>query len=155
MNEFGAKKLGEVLAFSIAGIEIFERAESALSPLFAEFYAETLQSFIEQKEMVEGLAKELETEEITLKKAEGTKGKLIGMAEAYIGDAWDDPAECMEWLGFFEGAAIVHWKLVEGVAEEIQSDTLRDIADRGINLHKDVLSLVEDKIKEYGAKKSA
>lgn len=150
MNEFSAKKLGEVYAFSLAGIEIFTRAQSALKPLFSEYYDEVLNELNSQKTAVEDFIVDKDTKEITAKKAEATKAKLIGMAETYIGDQWDDPAECMEWLGFFEGAAIVHWKIVEGIGNKVDHQEINDLAQKGLILHKTILTTVEEKIKLHG-----
>ena len=36
MNEFGAKKLGEVLAFAVVEIETFEKGRTALSKVLGE-----------------------------------------------------------------------------------------------------------------------
>lgn len=153
MNEFSAKKLGEVLAFSQSGIEVFTRAKEALSELLSDEYQSTIDELTTQAGKIEDLATELECADITLQKAEKTKAKLIGMAETYIGDQWDDPAECMEWLGFFEGAAIVHWKLIEGISNKADNEKLSSLASDGVLLHRKVLTTVEEKIKSYGSEK--
>lgn len=155
MNEFSAKKLGEVLAFSRAGVEIFTRAESALKPLFAEYYDEVITELNSQKSALEDFISDQDTKEVTQKKAEGTKAKLIGMAETYIGNAWDDPAECMEWLGFFEGAAIVHWKIVEGIGTKVEHAEIRVLAEKGLIAHRTLLTTVEEKIKLHGEERAS
>jgi hypothetical protein len=112
MNDFVAKKLGEVMAFTSMGLELIERGGQALAGALGEKTVNQTRSDLEsQLENIKTYASET-----TLTKAEATGGKLRGMAETYIGDQWDNPAELLEWLGFFEGAALVHWQLVSGAA---------------------------------------
>src|SRR6266540_2655870 len=121
LNEFTARKLGEVLAFSRVGAETWKQAHPAFN--VPDSGADTISNLVRdlnaQAKQLEELAAEVEVAAITLTKAESTGNKLRQMRDLYIGDAWDNPAELLEWSGFFEGAAVVHWSLVVGAAESI------------------------------------
>jgi DNA-binding PadR family transcriptional regulator len=77
MNEFGAKKLGEVLAFAAIGFETTEKGKEAFTELFSN---EAIQDLIEEQrahiEVCETFAEKFNVKEIVLKKAESTSAKL-------------------------------------------------------------------------------
>lgn len=153
MNEFVGKKLGEVLAFSRLGVELFERGETALKTMF-EDYDRVVENFRKQAGEVEQAAAAGEVTGTAADKAEATLGKLRGMMVTYIGDQWDNPAELLEWMGFFEGAAIVHWRLVEGAASELGNDSLHELAQFGVNLHDGLLTRAQEAITQIGASRA-
>lgn len=111
-NEFTAKKLGEVAAFSRIGCELAERGGEA----FERALGEKAASFTTELAAFEASALQFGTE-VTVTKAEKTTEKLRSMMEKYIGDEWDDPVELLEWLSFFTGSASAHWALVGAAAE--------------------------------------
>lgn len=151
MNEFIAKKLGEVLAFSRVGQALLERGGEGFEQIWSqEQLAEIAVKLFEQQQILEQ-----DASDITLKKAEATGSKLTGMAETYIGDEWANPAELLEWLGFFEGAAVVHWRLVEGAAEQADDAELAKLAHLGVELHSWWMAEVGEKIKQLGAERAA
>ena len=91
--------------------------------------------------------------DVTLEKAETTKEKLRHMRDYYVGSEWHDSAEMLEWSGFFIGAAIVHWKLVEGVSEVMEDGDLKGLALEAIGFFERVLGKVNEAIKKVGEKK--
>lgn len=153
MNEFVAKKLGEVLAFSNIGIELFERGETVLKEAFSD-YDNIKESFSKQGEEIGVTVEEAGVSDITLSKSLATGNKLRGMMETYIGDEWDNLAELLEWMGFFEGAAVIHWKLVEGVAEALDDENLLNLAKAGISVHHDLFHTAQGLIKEVGGNRA-
>lgn len=155
MNEFTAKKLGEVLAFAEIGKETMERG----LPAFVEIYgeekvSELIKSQGSHSEEIRNLANKNGVSEIVLKKLESTGEKLRKMRDLYVGDQWDNPTELLEWSGFFEGAALVHWSLVRGVAEGIASGELMSLAATGMTFHQDMLNETNKNLLEVGKKKS-
>ena len=150
MNEFVGKKLGEVLAFSRLGVELLERGQAALQDTFTD-YEELIEALQAQAESIKEVASNAELEEAAEAKAEATGDKLRGMMETYIGEEWDNLAELLEWMGFFEGAAVVHWRLVEGVAESLEDTTLHQLAADGADMHHDLLHRAQAEIKAIGA----
>ncbi len=153
MNEFVAKKLGEVLAFSNVGTELFERSDSTLKEAFSDF-DEIKQTFQEQASNIKQFADTSGVSETTENKAQATGDKLRGMMETYIGDEWDNLAELLEWLGFFEGAAVVHWRVIEGAAEAGNDELMQQFAADGADFRQDLLHRVQEEIKKVGSKRA-
>lgn len=153
MNEFVGKKLGEVLAFSNIGIEMLERGEGALSDTLPG-YKGAREAFSKQADDIKQVADSGDVGEVTAEKAEATGDKLRGMMETYIGDEWDNSAELLEWMGFFEGAAVVHWKLVEGAANSLGDGNLRRLSQEGAKLHRDLLGQAEEAIAGVGSRRA-
>lgn len=155
MNEFSAKKLGEVLAFAIVGIETFERGRHALEQgLGAHEYTRMRLAFEKQKMQLESIAKESNVLDIVNKKVEGTGKKLRAMRDLYIDEEWDNFTELLEWHGFFEGAAIIHWELVIGVANTLNHASLTTLAKEALTFHNGFLNKDASLIREVGLKKS-
>lgn len=154
MNEFIAKKLGEVLAFERASQELFQRGKDALS---AYCGAERIEAWIAQSESqasaLEASAMRLNCSEITLAKALATGKKLTEMRDMYLQDRWDDAAELMEWLGFFEGAAIVHWALVVGAGKKLSDTDTMSIAENGVANHEERIVAVKSAIADMAQKR--
>ncbi len=155
MNEFTAKKLGEVLAFANVGVEIFEKGKEALSQVLTpEGVGYVMENARGHARAITELAAAEGTSDTTISKSHKTGDKLREMLHLYVGDQWDNPAELLEWLGFFEGAALVHWKLVEGAALALKDDKLKDIAKIGVDFHHDLLTQVSESIRNLGGKKA-
>ncbi|MCX6703649.1 MAG: hypothetical protein NTV02_03100 [Candidatus Zambryskibacteria bacterium] len=154
MNEFTAKKLGEVLAFAEVGIETFEKGRDALTSVLG---ADMLESLIEESEMHASSIRKIATDEGTLdivqKKLDGTGAKLRAMRDLYVGDQWDNPTELLEWSGFFEGAATVHWALVKGAAEAKEDKDLITLAETGLHRHHRMLEKASELLHLVGKKK--
>ena len=148
MNEFVSKKLGEVLAFTNVGQQLVDRGGEALVEALGE---ETVKNYsahlVAQQEKLKSLANE-----ITHQKATATGQKLMGMAETYIGDQWDNPTELLEWLGFFEGAALVHWHVIAGASRHTAE--VGALSQSGIELHDEILRRVRDGLEEIGARRA-
>ena len=106
MNEFTAKKLGEVMAFINVGAEQFLQAQTALaSVLGQDFVALANETYTEHKKVLNQIAEKSDLKEVILTKADKTGLKLTAMANLYMQkpEDWQDSAEVIEWLGFFEG----------------------------------------------------
>jgi hypothetical protein len=155
MNEFVAKKLGEVLAFNRIGSDTIQKGMPALvSALGAEKVHE-----IEEKNRIHGeavlqVATDAGVVDTTLAKADKTAEKLMKMRDLYVGEAWDNATELMEWSGFFEGAAIVHWTLVRGAAETLNDTRLLTLAEEAVNWHYELLELAESELGSTGQSKA-
>lgn len=154
MNEFTAKKLGEVLAFCRVGLETFERGNDALTQGLGGDIQSLIEDLQNQASQIESLAQEAGVEHITLPKSEATGTKLRSMRDLYVGDEWDNPAELLEWSGFFEGAALVHWALVVGAADAVEHETLQNLAEDGRDFHQDLLERVTDCLEQLGQQRA-
>jgi hypothetical protein len=154
MNEFSAKKLGEVLAFSLVGRETAEKSQKAFTALFEDGAEKIVEKYRAHAEAILSIAHNTHVSETVSKKAEATAQKLRNMRDLYIGDEWDNPSEIAEWLGFFEGAAIIHWALVEGVSAHLTIEELRNVSLDATGFHNDLLQKVKEAIKFLGKEKS-
>lgn len=151
MNEFMAKKLGEVLAINQLGIETFEKAAETLKASLGEpFFTDHQSTLRIHNEAITTIATEHDVLEIVSEKASKTKNKIGGMRDTYIGEKWDDIAELMEWSGFFEGAAVVHWGLVQGIAEGLNDESLLILANEALDFHHDMLDKTESELHSIG-----
>ena len=150
MSEFTEKKLGEVLAFCLVGQETVRKAGSNFSQVIGEEKVKRYSSRLAD------IAASIGTEatELTRAKSEKTAAKLRSLRGAYIGDEWDNPTEVLEWLGFFEGAAIVHWFLILGSAETTDNLKLGALAHSAIDLHRKSLANVEDHLHQIGGQRA-
>lgn len=156
MNEFAAKKLGEVLAFANVGLETLDKARAGIVQAWSSDEIKLLvDGFSKQRDTIADSAKAAGVGDTTSTKAEATAIKLRSMRDAYVGDEWDNPAEIMEWLGFFEGSAMVHWALVRGAAETLDHTPIKQIADEAIGFHHDFLHNVRDKLMAIGESRAS
>ena len=151
MDEFTAKKIGEVLAFARIGHETLEKGREALEKLFGG--VGSIDKYINENALharaLEDTADAYpEVKDIILAKADKTAGKLRQMLDLYVGDEWDNAIELLEWHGFFEGAAIVHWYLVQGATEKAKVKRVSTFANSVIEFHEKFLMKVAFKLKE-------
>jgi hypothetical protein len=151
LNEFVTKKVGEVLAFSRIGKETFERGRGALTRVFG---SDEVEALIEANnalaERISIFAEESGVKDDTEKKCDSTEKKLRDMRDEYVGDNWDSETELLEWSGFFEGAAIVHFALISGTAEKLENAAFTHIATDGLALHGKILTQAETILRETG-----
>jgi hypothetical protein len=154
LNEFAAKKLGEVLAFNRVGSDTIDTGRAALLPVLSpEKVADMEEKNRLHAEGIIKIATDAGVIDTTLAKAQKTEAKLKAMRDLYIGDQWDNATEILEWSGFFEGAAIVHWALVRGIAEGSNNEELLTFAEEGVNWHYELLEMCESELSSVGADK--
>lgn len=155
INEFTAKKMGEVLAFARLGTET---SKKGLSGFVSIMSGDELRAMQEMNDRLERslylIAEEFGVADIMDKKADVTLTKLRAMRDLYIKDQWDNSAEISEWSGFSEGAAIVHWAVVEGAAEGARHENLRLLALDAKQYHEGKLRQFESYLKTIGITKT-
>jgi hypothetical protein len=156
MNEFVGKKLGELLAFNRVGIDTYEKGRVVL----VEAIGEAKVMDIEEKDRIHGeavmrFATEGGVIDITLAKATATAEKLMKMRDLYVADQWDNSTELMEWSGFFEGAAVVHWALMRGAAQGMNNEDLLTLAEEGVNWHYEMIEVAEGYLEKVAQDKVA
>lgn len=151
MTEKSARKLGEVLAFANVAKDTLQRGGVALAQALGNEETASLRATNdEQAEAILALAGALGVAEAVTKKAAATAEKLKAMRDLYVKDEWDNPAELLEWSGFFEGAAAVHWSLVQGVAEKLGYTALIELAEEGYAFHEGNLEQVSAALRAIG-----
>lgn len=135
-----ARKMGELKAFCVLGQELFAKGVPALETAFGnEKVTEIIESLKGHQKDIELFIETTAFADAMEEKAKKTIEKVGGMAQTYIGEAWDDPTELCEWLGFFEGAAIVHFSLVYGKAKKVLLSEVIELTQIGLELHKNLL----------------
>ena len=151
MNEFVAKKLGEVLAFNQVGTDTLEKGKTALvAAIGEERFADMEDKNRIHADAIIKIVTDAGMIDTTTEKAAKTGEKLKSMRELYVGDQWDNATELMEWSGFFEGAAVVHWALVRGAAEGMNDGVLLELANEGVNWHYELIELAESELATTG-----
>lgn len=154
MNEFTAKKLGEVLAFAKVGNDTLDKGVLGFRKLFTEVKILDLKKENNAHILgIESLSETPDLKEIMLKKAKETSLKLSTIRNLYIKDEWGKPSELCEWFGFFEGAAVVHWTLIKGLGESIQMKSLEELADKAIIFHEEILKTASLSLYNIGKEK--
>lgn len=151
MTEKAAKKLGEVLAFSYASNELIQNGHEGLTKVFhADTVLQIKNRHINLAETLKQIATKHNVLDIVTTKADKTHIKLNDMANMYIKEEWDNPAELLEWLGFFVGAAIIHWQLVAGVADQMKDQELINLSEKCLHEFKNLFTETEKEIKRIG-----
>jgi hypothetical protein len=158
MNEFIVKKLGEVKAFIIISGEFYGRGREALEKVLDGAEMErVVRTITEQTERLEQLIDDLGEREIIDAKAMATAEKLRTMSEVYMKkeEDWADPAEVLEWLGFFEGAAAVHFHLASGAGRGLGLVDVSSFAEAAAEFHENFLDDVAAALSRYAEDKMA
>lgn len=154
MNKHMWKKLGEVKAFSEAGIDFIERGQVGLREVFAEDeIAELTATHQVHRDKIAEIATTANKNDIVDKKAEATKEKLVDLQDRYLTDEddWQDPMELLEWSGFFHGGALVHWNLIAGASQVNDISSLTSLAQEGYEFHHDLLHITKDALSALAA----
>lgn len=156
INEFTAKKIGEALAFTQVGTDTITMGHSALVQALGEEKVQDMldKNRIHGEELIR-IATDAGAIDVTLAKAKKTEEKIKQMRDLYIGDAWDNATEIMEWSGFFEGATIVHFSVVRGAGEALNNETLITLSNEAISYHYELLDGYESELSLVGQDKSA
>lgn len=155
INEFVAKKLGEVLAFAEVGIETISKGKAGFILALGD---EEVEGMLDRNRIhsdeIKKLAEENNVSEIVLKKLESTGKKLRDMRDMYIGDEWDNSTELLEWSSFFHGAGSAHWALVKGAGEGLNNELLMTLSEEAQNFHHEILDTVCSELEQIGQDKS-
>lgn len=142
------------MAFNQVGTDTYEKGRPALLAALGE---ETILDVEEKNRMhaqeIIRLATEGGVIDIAQAKAQATGDKIKKMRDLYVADQWDNATELMEWSGFFEGAAIVHWALMRGVAEGLDHAALLELTEEGVNWHYEMLEMAEGHLDSIGQSK--
>lgn len=157
MNDFTARKLGEVLAFAEVSLDTFSRGKDALIRVLGEeMYATIISENRTHAETIKKISENAGTQTLdsTIKKCEATGLKLCSMRDLYVGDQWDNATELLEWSGFFEGAALVHWALISGCAAALHQSELIALALSATNLHDKILHTASQLLTQVGTKRA-
>ncbi|MDZ7726404.1 MAG: hypothetical protein U5L75_02380 [Candidatus Campbellbacteria bacterium] len=156
MNSFVAKKIGEVCAFANVANETITRAESALREVYGESFEETRDTFRDVHDELIALSEREGLKDAVSDKCSKTSDKLRQMRETYLTseEDWQDPVEVLEWSSFFYGAGYAHSELVQGASEELEIESLSELAEGSSKLHHDLLHHAVDYLRDDGKKRA-
>lgn len=160
MNEHIWKKLGEVKAFAHACADYLDRGREGFTSEEI-FSTEEIDQFIKKCQhhitRIEEISSEAEMADTVNKKADATGKKLTAMQDLYLADEddWQDGMELLEWSGFFFGAAIVHWRIIEGVSEHVHEADLTALSASGLGFYTQVFETAGESIKALAKEEAA
>jgi hypothetical protein len=151
MNDFSAKKLGEVLAFNRIGEDNIQKASATLTgALGDEKVMDMGEKFRMHGEEILRIATDAGVVDTTLAQSVTDEQKLKTMRTDYMGDRFDSDTEVFEWLGFFHGALIAHFGVLKGIAQGLEHEGLSMIAEEGVNWNYEMLEQVESELESRG-----
>lgn len=148
MNEFVAKKLAEVQAFSQLASVILQRSGESFVDAAPHVATELRNKEVSLGDLID--SSELQT--VFEAKTQKTIDKLTKMMELYIGDEWDNPVEVLEWLSFFSGSAASHAALVASALGASGHDGQSQLADISASFWT-TLETVRDTLASIGAER--
>lgn len=155
MNQFTAKKIGEVLAFSRVDIQTFEKGQNALVQVFGpREVARHIKDCLSCEVKLETVAPNNKFNEIIIKQAASAGRKLQKLRDVYLESEWNNSIKLLEWLGLFQGAAIVRWSIVHGAAQKLKLDSLLMMAESAMDMHETMLDQVSLAIRKQAIKKT-
>src|SRR4051812_7468898 len=153
MNTFISKKLGEVLAFSRIGKDTVEEGKEGFLKILSESDLEEIGEKCDSLETgILAFAKKKHCVDEVEESAEETDKKVRDMRDEYVGGEWDQADEVLEWMGFYTGAALVHWHLIMGAAESLDQGDLRSLSAGAVDFYMGLFVQDEDILHQIGEK---
>ncbi|QQR49908.1 hypothetical protein IPF86_02340 [Candidatus Nomurabacteria bacterium] len=155
MNEFTAKKLGEVIAFMNIGKETFSKTQAVLEPVLGEgVFADMAEKCSIYEENIANIVNESGVKETTNEKRDETLKELRDMRDEYLEHGWQEASEILEWHGFYFGACMVHFAVIKGAAETISNEPLMMLADEALDAYHSFLDIVAGELQTIGQDKA-
>jgi hypothetical protein len=155
INDTVAKKLGEVLAFNRVGQDTIDKGRAVLTEVLgAERIEDMEEKFRIHGEGILKFATENAVIDTVLRESSAHEEEFKKIRELYIGDNWNSAGELLEWSGWFEGAAIVHWAFIFGAAQALGDEELMTFAEEGKNYRYELLELAESELEAKGQDKA-
>ncbi|MDO8460256.1 MAG: hypothetical protein Q7S74_04055 [Nanoarchaeota archaeon] len=150
MDDFTAKKIGEVLAIARIGQETLEKGRESFDKIFGINFIDKYisENSLHARALEDTADAYPEVKEVILNTAETTTKKLNEMRDLYINNNWNNPESLVEWLSFLEGAAIVRWYLVQGATEKAVVKRVALFSSSVIEFHEKFLMKIAFKLKE-------
>jgi hypothetical protein len=154
MNTFVAGKLGEVLAFARIGSDTLEKGKKGFAKIMDEDRIDGAQlAFDDLEEAIEAYAAAKEVSEKVAASAKEAEKKITDMRDTYIDGKWDEESEVLEWMGFYGGAALVHWHLLAGASEN--DADLKKLSATALTCYSSLFVSDEKMLREIGARAAA
>lgn len=150
MDTFLIKKLGEAFAFTRAFRDTLQKGKKGFLKIMDK---KEFNSILTANESHIGsimkVVEEHDIDEEVRERAARTEEKLNKMRAIYLPreNNFSDPVDVSEWMGFFEGAAYLHWVVVRDEAEKEGVDKLQKLADKAAEFHETILEQIASYIK--------
>jgi len=152
MNKLTAKKAGELLAFAEIGIDTITKGRTILVAEMGEATVGDMEEkFRIHAAELKRLTEEAGVVEIVETQKNTTAQELVEMRDVYLENDWTNSTQLFEWMGFFEGASIVHWSFVRGSAQTSGKKPLLMLTEEAINYHYELLDKVVTELEAIGA----
>lgn len=149
MKKVLAKKLGEVCAFAKISLDTYTRGEEALTKVFDTDYIKEIQHTNEETvSQLEEFMNNQDQKSVFENYSNTAEKKITEMRRIYLEDKWNETDEVLEWLGFVEGSAAVHWSLVEELSAEEGLSQFDTIAAKMKSYHTQLLQKMAQAIKK-------
>jgi hypothetical protein len=153
MNEFIETKIGEVLAFARIGKDTLTKGKEGFMKILDQEKMDSLdKEFTELEQKVSTFAAEHDVTDKVEESAKETSEKVTSMRDTYIDGNWDESSEVLEWTGFYTGASLVHWRLVNGAAKSLKMADLESLGKEAIDFYSSLFSSDEKFLANIGAK---
>jgi hypothetical protein len=151
MNTFISSKLGEVLAFARVGKDTVQTGREGFLKFISDNELEDISEKCESLEnSISAFATKNNVTDDVEEAAEEAEEKITDMRDEYIDGEWDAPDEVLEWMGFYTGAALVHWHLIMGAAESMGNEGLRTLAADAVDFYSGLFVQDEDILHSIG-----
>lgn len=155
MNTFISQKLGEVLAFARIGDDTLKKGREGFLKMLDEKEMEGLNGkFTELGNKVADFASKEGVGDEVEKEAKETEEKVRKMRDMYIDGNWNEESEVLEWMGFYTGAALVHWYLISGAGKSLGLSELESISKEAIEFYNSLFVTDEKTLQGLGASQS-
>lgn len=155
MNEFVAKKLGEVDAFIRLVINTYEQGKPGFEKvLTSDEIQQTLVALSSLQSAIENMAEAAGQATVTLEKSAKTYAKISKARDDYVAERWDDTVELYEWFSFNSGAGSAHAHEVYGAALAINDVELSSVMEQARDYFDDLLITCKDYLYEVGSAKA-
>jgi hypothetical protein len=141
-----AKKLGELLAFAQISQEIAEKTAQYGDGVFPMQKMKDTHAAYEKRLVATAQLSEITTQ--VQEQGAKSKEKIAAMQNTYLQEKWEDKEEVFEWLGFFIGAHLIHWSLVQDLAKEAGMAELEEFSRQAESFEKELLEQLAGAIKE-------
>jgi len=149
MKKVVAKKLGEVCAFAAVSQDTYLQGKKALTKVFDEDFIHEITTI--NSDTVDSLNKLMKDDtkvDVFSESVNETTKKIEAMRKIYLEDKWNETDEVLEWLGFIEGSATVHWNLVEELVFEENLPGFKEIAGKIKPFHTKLFKNIAHAIKK-------
>ena len=155
MNEFVAKKLGEVHAFVSLVIDTYAKGSAGFTKALPE--EEMIKEIAQLSDIqarIETIAEDAEVKEIALGKSAKTLEKIAAARDTYIAERWDDTVELYEWSSFNAGAGSAHAHEVYGAALATNNQALANVTRAARNMFEALLADSKDYLYQEGVRRA-